>query len=119
MRPPGQAAVGRPGPDFGPAGPIFGCTGRIFGATGLLGRLWGQIGPIRGPVRGRPTLENHAPAKAGSRFVIFVPTRSVHPSDGLLDPILGAVLGPFLGLLGLSWALLGGLTARPDGPEEA
>ena len=61
-RPPGQAAVGRPGPDFGSPGPMFGCTGRVFGSTGFLGRLWGQIGPIRSPFRGRPTLENHAPA---------------------------------------------------------
>ena len=62
FRPPGQAAVGRPGPDFGPPGPMFGCTGRVFGSTGLLGRLWGQVGPIWGHLRGRPTLENHAPA---------------------------------------------------------
>ena len=61
-RPLFQAAVGRPGPDFGPAGPMLGCTGRVFGATDLLGRPWGQIGPIWGPFRGRPTLENHAPA---------------------------------------------------------
>ena len=55
-------------------------------------------------------------------FRILILTRSVHLSDGLLDPILGplgAVLGPVLGLLGLSWALLGGRTSRPEGLEEA
>ena len=62
LRPLFQAAVGRPGPDFGPVGRLFDCSGRVFGPTGLLGRLWGQIGPIRGPFRGRPTLENRAPA---------------------------------------------------------
>ena len=66
FRPLFQAAVGRPGPDFGPAGPMLGGTGRVFGATDLLGRPWGQIGPIWGPFRGRPTLENHASAWAGS-----------------------------------------------------
>ena len=61
-------------------------------------------------------------ARSGRFGALFVLTRSVHPSDGLWDPILGplgAVLDPFLGLLGFSWALLGGRTSRAEGPEEA
>ena len=61
------------------------------------------------------------PPRREANFSFFVLSRP-HPSDGLLDPILGAlgaVLGFFLGLLGLSWALLGGRTSRAEGPEEA
>ena len=62
------------------------------------------------------------PLRRGANLRFFVLTRPVYPSDGLLDPILGplgAVLSAFLGLLGLSWAILGGRTSHAEGPEEA
>ena len=84
-----------------------------FGArSGRFGALFGAVRPSKIVL----------PPRRGADFRNFVLTRSVHPSDSLLDPILGplgAVLGPVLGLLGLSWALLGGRTSRPEGPEEA
>ena len=84
-----------------------------------LGARLGRSGALFGAVRpSKITL----PPRREADFHIFALTRSVHPSDGLLDPILGplgAVLGPVLGLLGLSWALLGGRTSRPEGLEEA
>ena len=55
-------------------------------------------------------------------FRFFVLSRSFDPSDRLFDRMLGplgAVLGPVLGLLGLSWAVRGGRTRRAEGPEEA
>ena len=83
------------------------------------GARLGRFGAIFGAVRpSKITL----PPRREADFHIFALTRSVHPSDGLLDPILGplgAVLGPVLGLLGLSWALLDGRTSRPEGLEEA
>ena len=84
-----------------------------FGAS--LSRFGGIFGAVR------PS-KIMLPPRREADFHIFALTRSVHPSDGLLDPILGplgAVLGPVLGLLGLSWALLGGRTSRPEGLEEA
>ena len=79
----------------------------------------GRVGAIFGAVRPSKIM---LPPTREADFRIFILTRSVHLSDGLLDPILGplgAVLGPVLGLLGLSWALLGGRTSRPESPEEA
>ena len=77
-----------------------------FGArSGRSGALFGAVGPSK------ITL----PPRREADFHIFVRTRSVHPSGGLLDPILGplrAVLGLIWGLLRLSWALLGGRTSR-------
>ena len=55
-------------------------------------------------------------------FSFFVKPHSFHPADLLLDLVLGplgVVLGPVLGLLGLSWALQGGQTSRAESPEEA
>ena len=83
------------------------------------GARLGRFGAIFGAVRpSKITL----PPRREADFHIFALTRSVHPSDGLLDPILGplgSILRPVLGLLGLSWALLGGRTLRPEGLEEA
>ena len=65
------------------------------------GARLGRFGAIFGAVRpSKITL----PPRREADFHIFALTRSVHRSDGLLDPILGplgAVLGPVLGLLGL------------------
>ena len=78
-----------------------------FGArSGRSGALFGAVRPSKIML----------PPMREADFRIFVLTRSVHLSDGLLDPILGplgAVLGPVLGLLGLYWALLGGLDLAP------
>ena len=76
------------------------------------GAKLGRLGAIFGAVRpSKITL----PPRREADFRIFVRTRSVHPSGGLLDPILGplgAVLGLIWGLLRLSWAFLGGRTSR-------
>ena len=56
-----------------------------------------------------------------AHFHFFALSRSFDASDRLLDPTLGslgALLGPVLGLLGLSWALLGGRTWRANGLDE-
>ena len=84
-----------------------------------LGARSARFGALFGTVRPSKTVLSH---QREANFSVFVLTRSVHPSDGLWDPILGplgAVLDPFLGLLGFSWALLGGRTSRAEGPEEA
>ena len=84
-----------------------------FGAR--LGRFGAPFGAVR------PS-KIVLPPWRGIDFCIFVRTRPIHPSDNLLDPILGplgAVLGPVLGLLGLSWALLGGRTSRAEGLGDA
>ena len=106
---------GDPRPLFqaAPVDPMLGCTGRVFGATDLLGRPWGQIGPIWGPFRGRPTLENHAPAWAGSRFSHFRPN-SFRPS---LRRPFGPYLGPFGGRLGPCPGPPGALVGPPGGPD--
>ena len=75
------------------------------------GARLGRFGALFGAVRPRE-----------ADFHIFVQTRCVHTSDDLLDPILGplgSILRPILGLLGLSWALIGGRTSCEEGPEEA
>ena len=79
----------------------------------------GRFGASYGAVRPSKIV---LPPRREANFRFFVLTCTVHPSDGLLDPILGplaAVLGSLLGLLGLSWALLAGRTSRAEGPEEA
>ena len=84
-----------------------------FGArSGRFGALFGAVRPSKIVL----------PPKRDANFSFFVQTCSVHPSDGLLDPIfgpLGAVLGLVLGLPGLSWALLWGRTSRAGSPGEA
>ena len=79
------------------------------------GARLGRFGAIFGAVRPSKIM---LPPRREADFRIFVLTRSVHLSDGLLDP-LWAVLGPVLGLLGLSWAPLGGRTSRAERPGEA
>ena len=77
-----------------------------------MGALFGAVRPVKIVLLPRREADFH----------IFVLTRCVHTSDDLLDPILGplgSILRPVLGLVGLSWALLGGRTSREEGPEEA
>ena len=75
----------------------------------------GRFGASYGAVRPSKIV---LPPTREANFHFFALSRSFDLSDRLLDPILGplgAVLGPVLGLLGLSWALLGGRIWRAEG----
>ena len=80
----------------------------------VLGSSWGQIWQISSPFRGRPTLENRAPAYAGSEL-LFRPNLFRPPFRRPFGPHLG----PFGGHLGPRPGPPGALLGSPGGPDLA